>query len=530
MTDDIARLRSAPPMEPQASDDDPPVIQIIDGELHRAVDELEQHLAKCGVYQHARRLVLVRCESTDGRGIHRPDAGPLLHQLDPVSLQDYAGRFVNFEKWDGRAGDYRRRDCPMSYTKALLQRGSWPSVPRLAGIIESPIVTPNGGVIDDPGYDTFTGLYLASSTPLPGYHRPADAPSTDDVQWARELLLDVIGTFPLVDDPDRSATLAAILGALHRRLFPSAPISVVTAPTPGTGKSLLCDLVAVIALGRRGTALSLGDDEAETDKRIVGVLLAGDPFVIIDNASRAIAGDSLCQLATQPTIRRRVLGVSTMVTLPTSAAILINGNNLQIIGDVRRRSKLIRLDAGVERPESIPHRGDILTEVAARRGEIITAALTLVRAYLAAGSPDVDAPPLGGFSEWDRMVRRPLIWAGLADPMDASHGLRESDPDLEATRALLATWRVSYGDRWITAAQVASDATSITPRFDNGCPTPDVPDLSAALQVITAEKITARRIGNWLRRHRDRLVDGLRLERGPDDPATKVATWRVVQV
>lgn len=42
-----------------------------------------------------------------------------------------------------------------------LARGHYPHLRPLASFLECPTVTPNGRLIDQPGYDSDTGLYLA---------------------------------------------------------------------------------------------------------------------------------------------------------------------------------------------------------------------------------------------------------------------------------------------------------------------------------------------------------------------------------
>lgn len=491
------------------------------------VDEMEDRLASAetGIKVHGGRLVRLMPQRQKTRGIHRPEGSLIIHPLEAVHLAEVAGRYCCALKFDGRASAWRETDIPRSLADALLARGTW-QFPELLGVIEAPTIRPDGVVVDSRGYDDESGLYLAGEPP-DGYRRPAETPTDGDVYWARERLQEIVSTFPFVSDSDLAAAVAGILTALVRRLLPAAPLTLIIAPTPGTGKSLLTDLIAVVALGRRATVLSLGDDDAEAAKRLGGVLLAGDQVVVMDNIERPLKGDLLCQVLTQPSLRLRPLGGSSMVSVPTNSTLIANGNNVQVIGDLRRRVMLIRLDAGIERPETREFEGAPLDHIARQRGEIITAALTIIRGYQAAGEPAIDAAPYGGFDEWDRLVRRPLIWAGLADPLEASEGLREQDPDLEATRALFAAWRSIFGDRPVTAAEVAQEANRAAPRFDDDA-LPDSPELVQALQVICAEKITSRRLGNWLRRHRDRVIDGLRLQRAGDDTDAKVARWRII--
>lgn len=503
-----------------------PAIQIVQGEAHRISDEIERYLAAspANIFVHAGRLVrIIHASSRGPKGIHRPEGAAIIHPVDAIHLTEEAGRHIDFEKFDariGRGGDWRPADPPRRYCDALLSRGSYQHFRQLTGIIEAPTVLDDNRIIDRQGYDAESGLYLAA-TPAPDYTRPPEAPSDEDIYAAREVLREAIGTFPFVSAADESATIAAMLTALVRRTLPAAPFPVFSAPTPGTGKSLLCSLVALVALGRRATMMSFGtrrDDDAEASKRLVGVLMAGDQVIVVDNIERPVSNDFLCSVATEPVVRVRPLGVQTMLSIPTNATVMLNGNNISIIGDLRRRVMLIRLDAGVERPELRRFPGNFIAEMAQRRGVLISAALTLVRGYLSAGAPGLDVVALGGFGEWDRMVRAPMIYAGLSDPLEASASLGDSDPDLEASRALFAAWVMEFGAGAMTAAEVITAAT------------PNPSELWIALQAITGEKPTAHRLGNWLRKHRGRVIDGKRLEREASDSHSKVARWSIADV
>jgi putative DNA primase/helicase len=299
----------------------------------------------------------------------------------------------------------------------------------------------------------------------------------------------------------------------------------ITAPTPGTGKTLLAETFSILASNRRASVLSLGHDDAEAEKRLSGVLLAGDACILLDNIERPLKGDLLCQVLSQPSVRLRPLGASGMVSIPTHALMVATGNNLAIVGDLKRRVALIRMDAGTERPEQRSFKRDHLADVFARRGELIRAALIIPLAYLVAGAPAIEGlHPLGGFAEWDRMVRRPLAWLGLPDPLKAAEGLREQDPDLEATRQLFAAWREAFADKALTVAEVvtAGMATALMSSDRTH------PELYDGLQLVCSEKPNTRRLGYWLRAHRDRIVDGMQLRQAGRDGHAKVVRWRVV--
>jgi hypothetical protein len=228
--------------------------------------------------------------------------------------------------------------------------------------------------------------------------------------------------------------------------------------------------------------------------------LAGDPILVLDNVEQALGGEKLCSLLTEPTVRVRRLGGSDLVSVPSSAAVIATGNNLRIKGDVARRAIVSRLDPGVERPELRAFDQDLLAEVRERRGELVTACLTLVRAYHVAGQPTITETPIGSYAAWDAMVRSPLIFAGESDPVGTMERLRVADPTLAALREVLGTIYARFASAQ-TAKEIANAAQGDESLRD------------ALLPVAGNQNgtVNTRRLGNYLAKHADRIVDGMQL-------------------
>jgi hypothetical protein len=194
----------------------------------------------------------------------------------------------------------------------------------------------------------------------------------------------------------------------------TAPLTAFTAPAAGTGKSLLIDLMSVLATGRLMPVLSQGKNEEEFEKRLGASLLAGDACISIDNCEAPLSGALLCQALTQGELNIRLLGYSRNIPTAMNAAIFATGNNLVVAGDLTRRCLLGSLDAKVERPELREFQVDVIAEAHAKRGELVMAALTILRAWHVArtGGERVTVDPFGSFADWSRRVREPLIWLG----------------------------------------------------------------------------------------------------------------------
>lgn len=496
------------------------------GRLPEVIDEIGAALAEYSgnLFSYTNRLVMLYpAAELPGKGVSRPRGALILHQVDASYLAEIAGRVAIHERFNVKDGVYKPINCPRYMTEGYLARGNWPELRPLMGFCEAPTVTLFGRLLDQPGYDAETGLFLAFSA-IAGYVAPPKNPTVNHAAAAAGRILAAVTEFPFCSDADKSAFLSAVITGLLRRQLHAAPLMAITAPTAGTGKTLIAETCAVIATGRRASVLSLGFDDAETEKRLAGVLMAGDAVICLDNVERPLKGELLCQVTTQQYVRLRPLGASGMVSIPTHALLVSTGNNLTVVGDLKRRVVLIRLDACQERPEQRSFERNHLDCIFSHRGELIRDALTIVLAYFAAGCPAISGlHPLGGFEQWDAMVRRPLVWLGFDDPLIASEGLRDTDPDVECMRLLFSSWRDTFGDQAKTSAEVVEAGLAPLPATGGHANA----ELYDALQLACTEKPNTRRLGNWLRIHCNRIVDGLILKKSKADTHAKISRWRV---
>jgi hypothetical protein len=214
-----------------------------------------------------------------------------------------------------------------------------------------------------------------------------------------------------------------------------------------------------------------------------------------------------------------VLGVSENVELPNRALFLVSGNNLVLTGDTHRRILLARLDAQIETPFKREFEFDPLTEVCNNRQALVVAALTIVRAYIAAGRPKVATGRIASFELWDDLVRQPLCWLRermmesgrdlkdlpmFVDPADSIDRAASENPETSKLAALLNAWIATFGTTPTSPAQAITKATEFygaqSVLFD-------------ALDEIAGQnsKLNVRILGRWLERHAGQLCTGLRL-------------------
>ena len=305
--------------------------------------------------------------------------------------------------------------------------------------------------------------------------------------------------------------LSGILTALIRRSLPTAPLHGFNAPAAGTGKSLLVDLASLIATAHPAPVIAQGKSEEEMEKRLGAALIAGDGLIAIDNCEQPLRGELLCQAISQTSLKVRILGKSMNAEVPSNAAIFATGNNLTLQGDMTRRAVRATLDAGVERPELRAFDRDPAAMVTAKRGDYVTASLTILRAYHIAGRPQ-QTTPLGSFVDWSRWVRDALVWLGEADPCETMESVRGSDPKLEALTTVLTQWHAVIGDERVTVHQLIDRATEKRSQLYDRSEFVHA-EFREALLAIAGDggAINGRRLGRWIGAHQNRIVAGLKL-------------------
>jgi hypothetical protein len=346
-------------------------------------------------------------------------------------------------------------------------------------------------------------------------------PDKADAAAALTELYRLIATFPFVTPADRSVALAAMLTVLDRRSMSTAPLIGFTAPTAGTGKSLLADLMSVLATGRPMPVLSQGGGEQEFEKRLGASLMAGDACISIDNCEAPLSGTLLCQALTQDEVDIRVLGLSRNVRTPMNATIFANGNNLEIAGDLTRRCLLCTLDARVERPELREFANDVLADARRRRAELVVAGLTVLRAWhvARANGECVKLEPFGSFTDWSRRVREPLVWLGAEDPCATVTTVRENDPH-DLLIAVITQWDLHLGTSYQhTAREIITYALGL-PEFYSA--------LNSVAPAPRGGLVSDTSLGRWLKRVEGKIANDRAILQGTMTKGHRY--WKLVAV
>jgi len=195
-----------------------------------------------------------------------------------------------------------------------------------------------------------------------------------------------------------------------------------------------------------------------------------------------------------------------------------------------RRTLTCNLVAEIERPELRRFKSDPIAKVLANRGAYLAACFTIIRAYQAAGSPDVCEQPIGSYGRWSTVVRSPLVWLGEADPIKSMEAAREEDVELVSTRELFALWQQHLqADKAYSAFEVAEVAAD----KDLGTNALERPEFHDFLLQVAGNRglVSTRRLGTWLGKIVGRIVDGMKLLVEPAKSGTNRAQkFRLAEV
>jgi hypothetical protein len=502
---------------------DLPSIKFSPGEASAAATKAEKILIDAKImYQRGTSLVRPIISDVEAsRGTTTKIAR--LVEIDSVYMKDAIGRHMDFRKFNKQQNKWIKGDVPVDIPAYLVRRsGEW-GFPVIAGVITTPTMRSDGTLLLTAGYDESTRLLLVDPPKMPEI---AENLKKQDAVKALNFIKKQLTEFVFSQPVDRAVALSAMITPVVRGAFPTTPMHVARAPTPGSGKSYLFDCCAAMAIGQKMPVMSAGIHEEELEKRLGAAMMTGQPLVNIDNVNGELRGDSLCQLIERPNVDLRILGKSQNVTVEArGTSIFCNGNNIVIVGDLCRRVITCTLDTRLERPELREFHGDPFTEIIQNRPLYIAAALTVCRAYIQAGYPG-RLPRLASFEGWSDVVRSALVWLGEEDPIETIELARGEDPEVSDLREMIQSWGevLGVGKRYRrTLADVIKIADEKTPTYS-----PAWPRLSAALQVVAgrAGDVSPLRLGVWLRGRKGRIVSGLSMaSQTPRGTSSAVEWW-----
>jgi Bifunctional DNA primase/polymerase, N-terminal len=486
------------------------------------------------VFERARQLVRV------GRSIAGPDGSghPVIEQFGRDALAGELASAAWFVTVGGRERAQRRISPPEAVVRDIIARGSWPGLPSLSGVVETPVLRPDGSILSEPGYDVATWLFYA---PPAGFRLPAIAPAPGDpeVRQAVALLDEALCDFPFADQASHANAYALLLTPFIRHALGNAlvPMAIIDATTPGAGKGLLLDLTTVISTGSMVPKRSAASDNDEWRKELLAAAIEGATYFVIDNADEPLGSAALDSAITAGRVAGRILGQSRDAVVSIRWTWVATGNNILVRGDLARRCYWIRLVPDVADPSQ---RRDfrhprLLGWARERRAELVAAALTIIRAWFVAGCPPAEVPAFGSFEAWSEMAGGIVAHAGIEGFLGNLREFRQrTDRGQKEWEKFIGAWWSVLGSESLSAGELArrmrddEDRLSsryapmrealpanLTPAFERAHP-PSFRAFAVALGTALT-----RVQGRWF------ATDPVLRFESVEDAHRKVAAWRV---
>jgi len=504
------------PDEPPAPDDDAPTASggrpqiVVTPNMQQVADRAIALLPRSGLYQRGASLVhVVEPDSGGPAGLRRVDGVPIIRPVQPPTLAERLSALARWRATNkrGRLVDTRP---PGWCVSAVLARGHYPGTPVLDGVLNFPVVMPDGAIVSESGYHR--SIRSIVCVPRGLKLCVPDRPTLADAQAAVAALDEILVDFPFASDATRAGWFAGLLTPLAWFAFDGcAPLFLIDSNARGAGKTLLADLIGLILTGQRLPVMSYAADREELRKRITSFVSEGSRLVLLDNIAGQFGNDVLDAALTATVWKDRLLGTNTTITAPLGVCWYASGNNIGLGADTARRVLPVRLETAEEKPELRAdfHIPSLRTYARERRAELLTSALTIAKGYIAAGKPRVNLPSWGSFENWSGFVRECLVWAGMPDPAETRAGVHEHcDRDALNMRAILqGLQRLDPRSCGLTCSAILERARE----FAFGEREPWQQALASALEELLPQ-VSARTLGFRFRSFRRRNFNGLMLD------------------
>lgn len=478
------------------------------GNLAADVHDISQILLAVGapLFVYGNHLVTV-----DSAGAASVPGAKVIQELTAPHLASLLSLHIQFVR--PKADHLVPMDAPAPLVKAILLGPTWP-FPPLRRLVDIPTMLPDGSILSDAGYNPVAQTFYSPDPTLDVPEIP-DTPTPQEAQQALALLQDLVGDCLFAGDCDRAAALTAIATPVVRSAIDGCvPAFVVQAAVSRIGKSELVQFVSLVATGHPAKVQPPRSD-TEMEKRITGHVKVGDKLVAFDNGAAPLGGPAIEAAVTSRIWVGRVLGSNQLFSGPMEMTLFFTGNNVTYHIDMLGRVVVIRLETELENLGDRPlRRPDAQAWALENRGRLIAAVLTICRAYMVAGSPDMGLPALAGFGQWNRVVRSAFVWAGEADPLAGLSQLKaESDPETEAFGAALDMLANLFPDGQRFTARMVFDLLKGPPPTDGSARFLD--PLAEALHLVLGARpvgLGALRLGHAIKKLTKRTVGGLHMK------------------
>lgn len=443
-----------------------------------------------------------------------------MHELDTDSLRPRLESLSNWQKLvnEGKTNERMvEAELPSKVVKAYESWHEW-NVPKIKRVVFCPALSKDGKLVEQPGYDEATGLFLALGDLDFGKFKKI---TRRQLRKAKRYLWLFFKEFSF--DKSYSVVLSMALTLLNRHLIRKLPLFVGDASKGGQGKSTLGQVISFIITGQRATSLTAATRPDDLRQQVISALLSGKTLISFDNVMEEFSSGALCTTLTEGVYSDRKFHSQRLIDVESWATFYVNGNNIVIKEDLAtNRSLLIEFKMEDENPEDHKFQVKIIEDLALeKRDKLVRAFLIIMLKWVQDGCPEPDFKTFNRFPEWNTYVRAPLIHAGYRDPCLSAKKLQKADPIHQQIVRILGAWYDVFGDTPITA-QGVNDYLEDHPHRKGS------KELKDALAEVAREVkggLNTRRIGKWLTKYKERTEGGFRVEK--DGTYNRATKWKV---
>ena len=449
----------------------------------------------------------VRLECENGK--------PLPRELTVDRLRHEMARAANFYRVRDRDGiqTIDKAMPPTAVIRDMLATPE-PELPPLLRIVHVPVFAPDRTLQTTAGYHSASRTYYAPAKGFTLEEVPAH-PSDAEISQARSLLLDeLLADFKFVSDADKAHAVALFLEPFVRDMIAGpTPLHLIEAPTPGSGKGLLAEVLLSPAVGHEIGVIPQVADDDEMRKQITARLLEARAAILIDNITRTLSSATLAAALTATWWSDRPLGRSETVSLPVRCAWVATANNPPMSTEIARRVVRSRLNPMADRPwlRSGFRHTDLRAWAAEHRAKLVWSGLTMAQAWLDKGQPAPACKPLGSYERWSHVLGGILETAGIPGFLTNLDEFYES-ADSEGTmwRQFVGHWWDKHASKKVKAADLFPLSTLV-----------DGFDLNGKTE--RAQQVT---FGKKLATLRDRVIGDYRVVHA--GTAKRISLWRLL--
>jgi hypothetical protein len=308
-------------------------------------------------------------------------------------------------------------------------------------------------------------------------------------------------------------------------------LHLVSAPAAGTGKDLLAQLGPVLATGTTCATKSECQEEKEWRANLTSWLSEGPQFTYIENVNYALNSATFAKVLTGRKHRDRVYGRNDKeIEMPINCVWVATGNNPFMSSELARRTVLIRIDANCEQPclrKGFRHKLPDWAEQ--NRTELVTACLTLIRGWVAAGMPKVQpAEQMGSFECWAETMGGILSVAGVPGFMGNWPNVTMDVNSTESEWAeFIHKWSKVYRDKWVTSQELYDHVACDTSPHQ----VYELPELLPSVFSRQFKGAPSHQLALGLSKRKHTVIEGFKIDCSASNHSHDRKTrWRLVSV